>query len=415
MAGAFTTVNLGQQQQQSDLAQIERRKQLADALSQQSVQPIQSSMPNVPISFTQGLAKLLEAYQARKEGESAEADRQKYFQEQGARQSADTALLAQALQGKPAQPASIPDNMIGSNDATPAQTPVQALGQAIPMMGPQMQPIALQAMQGEQTRQENREARMEERRLAIDAQTQQRAREESLRRELAGQADTTRRDLAAMQQGNRNPVAVIDPKTNRPILVSPDKAVGMQPYNPKQGGQLSPTALREQNELLSEIGIAGNIRSDLNALDQQLMTGKLDFGPISNKLNAVRNYVGMSNEGSQNYNSAVTTLERLRNDSLRLNKGVQTEGDAQRAWNELMGSLNDPAVVSKRLKEIQSINERAARLKGMQIDTIRANYGLDPMDTTKFTGQAPVVGQPPAGGSGITDFASLQRGRRKTD
>jgi hypothetical protein len=72
---------------------------------------------------------------------------------------------------------------------------------------------------------------------------------------------------------------------------------------------------------------------------------------------------------------------------------VQTEGDAVRAWNELMDNINDPKMVSQRLQEISSINDRAANIHGLNVDTIRKNYGLDSMDTTGYSSQPAAVGR----------------------
>lgn len=141
-------------------------------------------------------------------------------------------------------------------------------------------------------------------------------------------------------------------------------------------------ALKMQQEALDGIGIAGGINADLGALIEQMDTGKLKLGPLSNLVNSGRNYSGYSNEESRNLASFKATLEKLRNDSLRLNKGVQTDGDAQRAWNELLTNINDPRLVKQRLGEIQSLNERAADLHEMNLDAIRQNYGAPTMDTS---------------------------------
>jgi hypothetical protein len=193
-----------------------------------------------------------------------------------------------------------------------------------------------------------------------------------------------------------NMVAVVG-ANGQPEYVPESEAKGRRPWNPRNSGQLPPSALKMQNDLLEEIGIAGSIKSDLAALSGQMATGDVTVGPVRNLVNAARNATGFSNEESQNYNTLRTTLERLRNDSLRLNKGVQTEGDAQRVWAELMGSLNDPAVVQKRLQEIQAINERAATLKRMQIDSIRANFGMEGMDVQQFAKPPAAIGKPYGG------------------
>ncbi len=137
------------------------------------------------------------------------------------------------------------------------------------------------------------------------------------------------------------------------------------------------------------------------ALEGQIDAGKLKLGPVSNIASQARNMAGMSDEQSRNFQSFQSTLEKLRNDSLRLNKGVQTEGDAQRAWNELIKNINDPKVVKQRLGEIQKINARAANLRKMNIDSIRSNYGMEPMDTSGYEKQAPAVGGGASGGWSI--------------
>lgn len=155
---------------------------------------------------------------------------------------------------------------------------------------------------------------------------------------------------------------------------------------------LPPAALKMQQDALDSIGISSGINADLAALDKQIESGKLKFGPISNVANSALNAAGMSTEESRNFATFKSSLEKLRNDSLRLNAGVQTEGDAQRAWNELFQNINDTALVRQRLKEIQGINNRARDLQRMKVDQVRANYGAEPLDVSGFTNVAPAVG-----------------------
>lgn len=140
------------------------------------------------------------------------------------------------------------------------------------------------------------------------------------------------------------------------------------------------SAIKEQNTLTEELGLAQNIKSDLGSFITQLDNGALKLGPLENLLNRGRNYAGQSTQESRNLASFQSSMEKMRNDSLRLNKGVQTEGDAVRAWNELFANINDPALVKQRLQEIQTINSRAADLKRVQIDQLRQNFGQEPMD-----------------------------------
>ena len=100
---------------------------------------------------------------------------------------------------------------------------------------------------------------------------------------------------------------------------------------------------------------------------------------------------GLSSDQSRNLASFEANLERLRNESLRLNKGVQTEGDAQRAWNEMVKNLNDPQVVRKRLREIININRRAIDLRKNELDVVRSNFGRRPLQTGNVESVKPAV------------------------
>lgn len=164
---------------------------------------------------------------------------------------------------------------------------------------------------------------------------------------------------------------------------------------------LPSTALKLQNEALDKLSIASNINHDLGAISSQIDSGKLSFGPLINLKNRALNLAGSSTEESRNFATFKSTLEKLRNDSLLLNTGVQTDGDAQRAWNELFENINDTEFVKKRLKEIQAINERGADLQKMQVDTIRSNYGAPEIDYSRYESQPAALGN---GASG--DFGS---------
>lgn len=160
------------------------------------------------------------------------------------------------------------------------------------------------------------------------------------------------------------------------------------------------TALKMQNEALDVIGIASSIQADLGTIEQQLNKGKLDFGPVKNVANNLKNMAGMSDEQSRNFSTFKSSMEKLRNDSLRLNKGVQTDGDAQRAWNELFQNINDKDLVKQRLAEIKAINSRAVDLRKREVEDIRNNYNQQQYD---FSGQTnvPSAITPPSGGANI--------------
>lgn len=91
----------------ADFAEIERKRALAQALQAQSMQPIETSAVNgipVPISPFQGLAKLLQGYNAGAMQRNARNDQAALYERQQGDRSTDFTNLAKALQGTPATP-----------------------------------------------------------------------------------------------------------------------------------------------------------------------------------------------------------------------------------------------------------------------------------------------------------------------
>jgi len=153
---------------------------------------------------------------------------------------------------------------------------------------------------------------------------------------------------------------------------------------PKSGGRLPAAALNIQRDSLDAIQTASAINTRLDAIGKQLDSGELNLGPVSNVLSGAANFIGRSDQQTRNYASFRANLEKLRNDSLRLNKGVQTEGDAQRAWQELMANLNDEGVVRQRLSEIEGYNRQAMAYHEDVVTQLREDAGLPPMDPRRF-------------------------------
>lgn len=174
--------------------------------------------------------------------------------------------------------------------------------------------------------------------------------------------------------------------------------------------KLPTSALKMQQEETDAISIASGIRTDLDAIKKQVDSGQLNLGLFANLASKGKNFAGLSDESSRNFATFQATLEKLRNDSLRLNKGVQTEGDAVRAWNELLENINDPKLVSKRLEEINIINERAVNNRKMNVDNIRQNFGVEALDTSGYENQKPIIPSQPSRVTNDAEYNALPSG-----
>lgn len=161
---------------------------------------------------------------------------------------------------------------------------------------------------------------------------------------------------------------------------TPDGNLQAIPGGPADKPEAAPkpipaSVLRMRQESREALSVAQGMGSELANIRQQLESGKLQLGPMNNYIYQARNAAGQSTDESRAYQNMRSSFEKLRNDSLRLNKGVQTEGDAERAWNELLGNLNDNRNVIQQLQRIERINDRAIQLHTENMDDIEAEYG----------------------------------------
>lgn len=165
-------------------------------------------------------------------------------------------------------------------------------------------------------------------------------------------------------------------------------------------------ALRLQDEVKQSLAGAKAVQDEAKRLLGQLEKGELDVGFFRNLESEARNKIGASDTVSQNYADLDTTLEKIRNESLRLNKGVQTEGDSERAMNEVIKNRNDPKLLKMSLEKLYRLNERAEILQQERLDDIKQNYGIEE------DSKAPTTQKPPP--ANITpEMARAELERRK--
>lgn len=160
-----------------------------------------------------------------------------------------------------------------------------------------------------------------------------------------------------------------------------------------KGARLNPSLQKEEDNDFSMIDGATAAASDIAPVINNLKSGTLQLGALRNAWNASRNFFGSSTPESQAYAELERGITRITNESLRLNKGVQTEGDAQRAAKEVLAAFgkNDTALMTKALEDLQRINIRAAENKALGIDRRRTSQGIAPI----FGGQPVTTNAPP--------------------
>jgi len=150
--------------------------------------------------------------------------------------------------------------------------------------------------------------------------------------------------------------------------------------------------IKAEEDDISAIQTAKALESDTSAwlqrLEGQTPQGAPNLGLAQNLGARAMNYLGIGTPETADYAELRSFATRLVNESLRLNKGVQTEGDAQRAANELLSNINDPATVKRQMGVLLGLNKRAADQRTAAFKQRRERYSLPAADLSGFAAPA---------------------------
>jgi len=149
-----------------------------------------------------------------------------------------------------------------------------------------------------------------------------------------------------------------------------------------------PAAIQKQEDEDYDRGqTAINIASDSNRYINSIRSGAIPFGAGSSTMASVRGALGSNDPSVINKKDFEAFKVRLVNESLRLNKGTQTDSDAKRAVDELQAA-NSATGAAKAINTLMEINLRAANDAQNSIIRRRRNSKLGepevPLDIPKF-------------------------------
>jgi hypothetical protein len=154
----------------------------------------------------------------------------------------------------------------------------------------------------------------------------------------------------------------------RMVIGREGAAAGAKPLPTQALSQL----LSVEDALAGARGVAAIIQKHAN----RMTSGELSVSPQGAIGAKLRTAIGQANPNDVNMSEFNADKTRIVNESLRLNAGVQTEGDAQRAGQELMAA-DDQATAARALRRLAEINRRAVDLQKKKQAVIRKNYGQD--------------------------------------
>lgn len=157
-------------------------------------------------------------------------------------------------------------------------------------------------------------------------------------------------------------------------VLTEEEAAGKKPK------VLSSTLQKVEDEDFEAINTSTNILNDTDEFIGLIDNDQLDFSFADGATDAIALALGTDNEQVLNRQLFDTFLQRLRNATLRLNKGTQTEGDAERALQEIVNNKNNKRAVRAALAELREVNERAIENKKRGINRRRSTQGIDAFD-----------------------------------
>lgn len=154
----------------------------------------------------------------------------------------------------------------------------------------------------------------------------------------------------------------------------------------KNTNKLDTAGFKYENEQFTLLDLNQNLASQTQDFINLIDDGKLKFGLVEGAIDSLDSLVGTPSEETINSSNFNAFLNKLRNDTLRLNKGTQTEGDAQRALDEIVNFYDkgDTKLVRARLQELLKINKTAAEERKRNINRIRKNQNVEEFDFSNY-------------------------------
>ncbi len=159
----------------------------------------------------------------------------------------------------------------------------------------------------------------------------------------------------------------------------------------RMGKTLPATLIKSEDEDFTALSSLGGVDNDIDFFIDAVREGNLEVGygediqAAFGNLGIMTQYMDAeSKEKLANYNAFERWKQTYVNESLRLNKGPQTEGDAQRAMKELQAAKT-PGDVLRVLQDLKKTNTREVKFRKEQINRRRSTADVDPYDFSNLS------------------------------
>lgn len=152
-------------------------------------------------------------------------------------------------------------------------------------------------------------------------------------------------------------------------------ALRQQLADQKNTKVLPPKALTDEGANITSAYEAAQLSNQVDSQMKSLISSGIQFSPVKNAQLATQSALGSTSPEVLAYNDFQQFKTKLVNDTLRLNKGTQTEGDAVRAANELTNAKSTQDVI-RSLQKIRDINSQTVDMQNKIITSRRKSGGL---------------------------------------
>jgi hypothetical protein len=174
-----------------------------------------------------------------------------------------------------------------------------------------------------------------------------------------------REDIAHFQGGIQQRIAAS--KNTTAVTVAKIRAAG--------GGKANSGIEKQITELDTDVTNIGNTLNRAAPVLDAINSGRLKFGVVENaKHKAQLAGIYPRDESTDDYSNYQTFTESLRGAYLMAFKGVQTEGDAQRAMDSIIAGSGDTQALKGNIQTVINAIQRQLDMKQRRMNEISSRY-----------------------------------------
>lgn len=178
-----------------------------------------------------------------------------------------------------------------------------------------------------------------------------------------------------------------DPKSGTFFRTRPDGTLETM-KNPngtdadKPMAKISESSLKNVAKTVDDYDFINTTAGQAADLLDDIKSGKLDLGLMKNMISSGQNVAGMSDDKSRAYARYTRFVQDLVNSNLRLNNGVQTEGDAWREMKSIAanGTSFDNQTAAEALERVIDKAGGAASRGRAHLESRKKTFGEEPFE-----------------------------------